>query len=270
MKLMPGDAMESERAGEGGTRRNPVAIAYTESQPAAENKPSKLVREPGSVKAAALSESGQAIEAIGGGETINRGRSVVSIAIVFEGALGLAGWALCAWQGVPLAPRLELSADVWLRSVVASAPMFLLLAYVTRSRWRPLVDLRNQVESIVGELFRGVSWLGLATVAIAAGAGEELLFRGALQPLAERWWGPSAGWIAVSVLFGVVHAASRTYFLFATAVGLYLGWLTSSFDDLVAPIVVHAAYDFAALAILQRATKGKEPSPEPSFPDLQS
>lgn len=177
--------------------------------------------------------------------------------------------ALCAWLGFPLASRLVVSADTLLRSIIASAPMFLLLAYVMRSQWKPLVDLRNQVESLVGELFRGVSWLGLAAVAIAAGAGEELLFRGALQPLAERWWGPAAGWIGVSVLFGLVHAASRIYFLFATAVGLYLGWLAASFDDLVAPIVVHAAYDFVALAVLQHATKGKEPSSVGGASDLQ-
>ena len=184
---------------------------------------------------------------------MNQGRRVVSIALAFESALGLAGWALCVWQNVPLASRLVVSNDMLLRSVIASAPMFLLLAYVTRSRWKPLVDLRNQVEQLVGELFGGVSWLGLAAVAIASGAGEELLFRGALQPLAERWWGPAAGLVAVSLLFGVVLAVSPTYFFFATIVGFYLGWLAAWFDDLVAPIAVHAAYDFAALLVLKRS-----------------
>lgn len=131
--------------------------------------------------------------------------------------------------------------------------MFLLLVYAMRSRWRPLVELRDQVERVVGEVFDGASWIELAAVAIAAGAGEELLFRGALQPLAERWWGAAAGLAAVSVLFGVAHAVSMAYFIFATVVGLYLGWLAATFDDLVAPIIVHAAYDFAALVIVQRA-----------------
>lgn len=186
------------------------------------------------------------------GVSMDRSRRIVPIALVFESALGLAGWAICAWQSVPLASRLVVSGEVLLRSVIASAPMFALLAYITRSRWKPLVDLRTQVEQLVGELFRGVSWLGLAAVAIAAGAGEELLFRGALQPLAERWWGPAAGLVAVSLLFGVVHAVSPAYFFFATIVGFYLGWLAAWFDDLVAPIAVHAAYDFAALMVLQR------------------
>jgi uncharacterized protein len=187
-----------------------------------------------------------------GGVSKDRNRRIVPIALVFESALGLAGWAICAWQNVSLAPRLVVSGEVLLRSVIASAPMFALLAYVTRSRWKPLVELRNQVEQLVGEIFRGVSWLGLAAVAIAAGVGEELLFRGALQPLAERWWGPAAGLMAVSLLFGVVHAVSPAYFLFATIVGLYLGGLAQFLDELVTPIVVHAAYDFAALLMLRR------------------
>ncbi|MBA3482069.1 MAG: CPBP family intramembrane metalloprotease [Pirellulales bacterium] len=201
---------------------------------------------------------------------MNRSRRVVPIALAFESALGLAGWALCAWQGVPLASRLVVSSDVLLRSVVASAPMFLLLAYVTRSRWQPLVELRTQVEQLVGELFRGVSWLGLAAVAIAAGVGEELLFRGALQPLAERWWGLAAGLVAVSLLFGLVHAVSPAYFLFATIVGFYLGWLSAFFDDLVAPIVVHAAYDFAALQVLRHAPNNKDPNAEVASCDSAS
>jgi uncharacterized protein len=178
-------------------------------------------------------------------------RRIVPIALAFESALGLAGWAICAWQDMPLVPRLVVSGEVLLRSVIASAPMFALLAYVTRSQWTPLVELRTQVEQLVGELFRGVSWLGLAAVAVAAGAGEELLFRGALQPLAVRWWGPVAGLAVVSVIFGAVHAVTWSYFLFATIVGAYLGWLAVHFDDLAAPIAVHAAYDFAALLVLR-------------------
>ena len=180
-----------------------------------------------------------------------QGWQVVLIAIVFEGALGLAGWGLSTWLGVPLAPRLVLSPAVGLRCALASAPMFLLLAYITRTRWKPLADLRTQVESLVGEFFRGVSWPGLAAVSIAAGVGEEVLFRGALQPLAERWWGPTIGLVATSVLFGAAHMVSRVYFVFAMAVGMYLGWLAQQTGELLTPITVHAAYDFVALLVLR-------------------
>jgi membrane protease YdiL (CAAX protease family) len=188
---------------------------------------------------------------------MTRAGNVVVLAIAFEGALGAIGWALCAWRDVPLWSRLTWSSDAWLRSLGASLPMLLLLAFLTRSKWRPVAELRRQVESLVGELFRDVSWLGLAVVAIAAGLGEEILFRGAFQPIAERWWGPVAGLIVVSVVFGALHAASSTYFVLAMIVGFYLGWLARQFDDLTAPIFVHATYDFAALIVLRAAAIGR-------------
>jgi membrane protease YdiL (CAAX protease family) len=184
---------------------------------------------------------------------MNRPANVVLIAAVFEGLLGLAGWALCAWLDLPLAERLTPTAGVWLRVAAATLPMLLLLVYVTRSKWAPVVELRSRVERLVGELFQGVGWLGLAIVSLAAGLGEEVLFRGALQPLAERWWGATAGLIAASFVFALAHAVTRAYFLFALAVGLYLGWLAQHFGELVTPIFVHALYDCVALVQLQRA-----------------
>jgi membrane protease YdiL (CAAX protease family) len=182
---------------------------------------------------------------------MNRPASVVLIAVVFEGLLGVLGWALCAWLDLPLANRLSPTADVWLRVSAATLPMLVLLLYVTRSKWAPIVEWRSRVEQLVGELFQGVGWFGLAIVSLAAGVGEEVLFRGALQPIAERWWGHLPGLVAASFLFAAAHAISRAYFLFALAVGLYLGWIAQAFGELITPIAVHAAYDFAALIVLQ-------------------
>jgi membrane protease YdiL (CAAX protease family) len=175
------------------------------------------------------------------------------LAFAFEAGLGVVGLGIAWAFSVPLADRLRFSPSVAWRSVIGLAPMLALLVIAMRSQWPPLVRLRQQVQAFVNELFAGVSVWGLAAVAVAAGAGEEILFRGALQPLAERGLGPTCGLIIVSVLFGAVHAASAMYFLLATAVGLYLGWLAQRYDDLVAPIVIHAAYDWAALVVLCRS-----------------
>lgn len=185
---------------------------------------------------------------------------VAVAAVAFEAALGALGWALASWFGVPLAPRLALTGSVAWRSILALLPMLALLAFGLRTSWDPLVRLRQQVESLVRQIFGSVPWLGLAAVAMAAGLGEELLFRGALQPLAVRWLGVAGGLCAVSFLFGALHAASMAYFVFATAVGLYLGWLTQHFNDLVAPIAVHAAYDFVAIMLLVRAKPHRVPT----------
>jgi membrane protease YdiL (CAAX protease family) len=186
---------------------------------------------------------------------VKQASKLVLLAVTFEGALGGLGWALSTWQGVSLWPRLWITAATPLRVTLALLPMLGMLAYATGSRWPPLADLRHRVERLVGELFSNVSVVGLAVVSIAAGVGEEVLFRGALQPIAERSWGEFAGLAAASLIFGLVHAVTRTYFLFATIVGLYLGWLAQHFDELATPIAVHALYDFVALVVLQRAAK---------------
>jgi membrane protease YdiL (CAAX protease family) len=184
------------------------------------------------------------------------------VAVAFEASLGLVGCVFAWWFGVGLADRLRFSPDVAWRSGLGLAPMLALLAVAMWSQWPPLVRLRHQVQSFVHELFGGASAWELAAVSLAAGVGEELLFRGALQPLAERGLGPMWGLLAVSVLFGTVHAASAMYFLLTTAVGLYLGWLAQRYDDLVAPIVIHAAYDLAALAMLLRSSGQPRPEDE--------
>ena len=181
----------------------------------------------------------------------------LAMAIAFEAALGAAGWLIALVGGVPLAPRLVVRQAALVRAGVALLPMLGLLALGLWSNWPPLVRLRELVESVIGQLFRGAPWWGLALVAIAAGVGEELLFRGALQPLAERWLGATAGLILASIVFGALHAASATYFILATGVGLYLGWLAQHFNDLVAPIAVHAAYDFVALVVLVGRTSAR-------------
>lgn len=91
-----------------------------------------------------------------------------------------------------------------------------------------------------------------ALVAVLAGVGEELLFRGVLQTLLIRWTTLIVGLLAASLLFGLAHALSRIYFLLATLIGLYLGCLVIQCNDLVSVMVAHALYDFLALAYLSR------------------
>src|SRR4029077_2757949 len=93
-----------------------------------------------------------------------------------------------------------------------------------------------------------------AMVAVLAGVGEELLFRGGLQTIFGNWTTPLVGMLVTSLAFGPAHALSKLYFLFAVAVGGFLGWMTWKYNDLVAPMVAHGVYDFLALVYLSRRT----------------
>lgn len=181
-------------------------------------------------------------------------RIIVPIAVIVELLLGLLGALLANWQAIPLREMLESSPDGVIRGLAATLPMLAMLVVVVRSQWPPLVQLRRQVQSLTRQLFENATWWELGLISAAAGVGEEILFRGALQPIVSGWTTPLAGLIIVSIAFGLAHAASPAYFWLATAVGAYLGWLTFYYNDLVTPIIAHGVYDFIALLWLQRGT----------------
>ena len=95
--------------------------------------------------------------------------------------------------------------------------------------------------------------LELGFLAAVAGGCEEILFRGVIQGGMTRWLPEVWALVATSVLFGLVHFASRTYALFAGVMGLYLGGLFLVQGSLLAPIVAHSLYDFIALVYIARA-----------------
>ena len=172
--------------------------------------------------------------------------------LLFEAALGAAacllGWlvGLAPWQA--FAWRWE---DV-LWGIVATAPAVALLLLTSWVRRGPLDRLNRLVDQIAQSLFGRCTLVQLALIALAAGVGEELMFRGFLQPLLSRYLGPTAALFIASLAFGLAHALSKTYALLATLIGVYLGLLWLVFDNLLVPTAVHALYDFIALVYLLR------------------
>ena len=67
------------------------------------------------------------------------------------------------------------------------------------SSWRPLVELKQQVRAMIRELFPRARVFELAIIAVLAGVGEELLFRGVLQTLVGRWTTPVVGLVVASL-----------------------------------------------------------------------
>ena len=111
----------------------------------------------------------------------------------------------------------------------------------------PLAGLRR-VDSLVRNLFwqhmGHLKLWQLALIAALAGIGEELFFRGLIQ----LWLSQSLDvWVAVlisSLIFGLAHAITPTYFVLTFVVSLYFGWLFVHTGNLIVPIAVHALYDF--------------------------
>jgi membrane protease YdiL (CAAX protease family) len=178
----------------------------------------------------------------------NRPSHLVSLIIIFEGALLPLAWGLSWLLDLPL----ELSPGVGVigLAILATAPMCWLLE---RARSADLPAIRELFEWVDGNLvpvFKAASTWQLALVAILAGLGEELLFRGVMQQGLQVWLGPWTGLLLTSLVFGMVHWVSRAYLVFASLMGLYLGLLYWISGNLLLPIIVHGLYDFVALRML--------------------
>jgi membrane protease YdiL (CAAX protease family) len=179
------------------------------------------------------------------------------MAVIVEGGIALVAVFLAWVFGVPLRDQMpEFGTPLlaaFLRGLIATVPMLVVFWWLVNSQRQTFRDLRHQVDRLIGEMFPAASVGQLAFVAALAGVGEELLFRGVLQTILGWWTTPVVGIVIASLLFGLAHALSKTYFLLATVIGLFFGWLTLYFDDLVAPIVAHGVYDFVALMYLSRS-----------------
>jgi membrane protease YdiL (CAAX protease family) len=181
----------------------------------------------------------------------------VLAAIAFELGLGLAALGLGWWLGrSPLVWPGAAGIGDHLRALATGAaaalPLLGILVALDRHPRDPLRELRRLTDEILPALFRGASGPELLAVSVAAGVGEELLFRGLVQhgisglPWASGYW----GWAVASLLFGAAHPITLRYACAAAVVGGYLGALQIATGSVLAPIAAHAAYDWGALSYL--------------------
>ena len=154
--------------------------------------------------------------------------------------------------GISAFERLRLDVEGVAAGIAGALPMLALLLWCLRTTWGPMRRLVALVEERLGPYLADASAGGLAVLALLAGLGEELLFRGVIQAwLAER----TSLWLAVaaaSLVFGAGHWLSASYAVVASLIGAYLGTLFLVSDNLLIPIVAHATYDVVALLVLAR------------------
>ena len=187
---------------------------------------------------------------------------IVRIALLFEGGLGLValaiGWAAGHSPFIGMSDTSQAANHVqaigW--GLVATGPLLVALVLMDQVTWEPIRRLRDVAGEAILRMFAGASAVQLAAVSLAAGFGEELLFRGLLQAGVSRLIGGELGivlaLVLASALFGVCHWLNTTYALLAMLAGAYFGLLLLATENILAPITAHAAYDFLALAYLLR------------------
>ena len=140
--------------------------------------------------------------------------------------------------GGPLA--LALSAGV---TTAVGTVMLGLLAY------KVLPVFRELAGELAPMLLDGTRRRELVVLAVLSGVGEEVLFRGALQP--------EVGIVAASLLFGMLHIGPDRRYLFWTAwaigAGFLFGGLYAWTGGILAPVAAHALHNGATLLLWRRS-----------------
>ena len=111
----------------------------------------------------------------------------------------------------------------------------------------------RRLEQAMGESLGSLKVSHALILAGASSLGEEMLFRGALQP--------TVGWALASLCFGLVHFVPRRDFLpwtlFAIVAGGILGGLVIWTGNLLAAVVAHAVVNGINLPILVHRYGGR-------------
>ncbi|SIO45466.1 hypothetical protein SAMN05444166_4867 [Singulisphaera sp. GP187] len=192
--------------------------------------------------------------------------AVVVAAVLFEGGLAPLALAIGRLVGQPPLEGFTWSIRDAFLGVLAALPMY--AAFQVLMRWRigPLDRIRRFFEAELTPLLGSRPDADLALIALAAGVGEEMLFRGVLQGGLAHWLGTWEGLVAASLLFGLLHPITTTYVLVAGLLGAYLGavWIFSG--NLLVVMIAHALYDFLALRTLLRGRVLATPAADRQIP----
>ncbi len=179
-----------------------------------------------------------------------RGSSISApAALLFQGGIGVVGLLTIWLFDIPVLSGGLGLAQAMLYGILGALATYVFLLLLTRNSRLFPDDLSSQMQALY-KFASSFRWPVLVALSILAGVGEELLFRGAIQGWLLQYTGPWTAVLAASVLFGLVHYMSFTYFVVATGLGLLLGAVYQLSGSLELVMVWHAVYDMLALYCL--------------------
>jgi membrane protease YdiL (CAAX protease family) len=113
----------------------------------------------------------------------------------------------------------------------------------------------KETSTFYARLFKGLDlkWIDIVFYSLCAGIGEEILFRGALQPLMGLWW--------AAILFVVLHGYISTkdwkksiYGIFLILISAGFGYLTLYFD-IFSAMAAHFIFDVIMFIKLRKEAR---------------
>lgn len=176
-------------------------------------------------------------------------KALLLVTFFAEGGLFLLGLLLIGGLDV-MQSRLSISWIATGYALLLCIPMVAMLYLVVRTQWAPLSRLKQEIDEKVLPIFANCKLIDLAAIALIAGVGEELFFRGWLQSALTNKFGLWVGLLIASLIFGLAHYLSTDYAVYAFVTGIYLGVIYQESGNLYIVMVIHTVYDFIALIYL--------------------
>jgi len=176
------------------------------------------------------------------------------MACYFEASLVLVAIVLGAIAEINPFEYLDFSESALFYGIFGALPLMVIFVALYQMQLTGIQNIQKLLaESLASKLYNH-HWTDLLVLGMIAGIGEELLFRGVIQPWLESSWGMMAGLLVSNIIFGLVHAITPLYFALAMLCGLYLG-LSLDYDgqrNVLTPILIHGCYDFFAFVLIMR------------------
>ncbi len=133
-------------------------------------------------------------------------------------------------------------------SGLTAAGVLLVLSYFFEDWFESFRELKAIVMQVLGKVSVPMAiYLSLVT-----SIGEELLFRGAIQPF--------AGLLLTSILFGMLHMGHKgiisAWSIWALIAGCLLGWMYEETASIWPPLIAHFGVNMVSILSLRRAYNG--------------
>lgn len=176
---------------------------------------------------------------------VNSRTDFLKLAAIVEGGILLLALAVGRLIGIEPWQHVQWTLSAVGLGLVGTLPIFAVYALAS--------DTRSVAVEMMGKPLSQCRWYDLLLLATLAGVGEELLFRGVLQPWLSEF-SPLFGLLVANVLFGIMHMVTPAYAVIAGGIGLYLSALAYGVPrgNLLSAVIAHGVYDYVAFLLIIR------------------
>lgn len=139
--------------------------------------------------------------------------------------------------------RWKIIVSCLLLGVVGQFSILLILSIIPfPAEWLTLLEDNSQL------ILESPMLIRVLSVAIVAPLAEEIIFRACIQGSLQRGMPKWAAIVIASLVFGVMHG-TPIGIIYASVLGVLMGWLYAEFDSIVPSMLFHFTYNLTSLLI---------------------